>query len=485
MKKQIYIARMPDKPGAFMLASKIIMNNHGNIVRVSYNKAIDARTLFIDVEANQEELDKITKELYSIGYLSDTLQDTQVIVIEIKIKDEPGGVFPVLKILDRYDINISYINSYKNETEYQNFKMGLLIENPEIIKLLLEDISELYQVNIINYNNLENTLDNTIFYIRLGNDIQKLLGLSMKKTMDFISEANRNLQMLQDKGENPEKVFSYVKRFAEFVASRKGDKFDAKISKYEISSNITLNVIMPPCGSNTYVFETAEELILIDTGFSIYAEEMLKIFEKLFRGFINRKKKILITHADVDHCGLLCVLNDADIYLNQKSADSLIKQRNGEPDYREQNNFSVGYSKLSRIITNYQPPAPDKFNIIGKDVPESHEDLILIDTLKFNELEFEVYEGSGGHLYGEMIFLCRKHRIIFTGDIYVNAEGLSEEQAEFNSLAPYLMTSVNSNSEFAKNMRKAVFKLIDNIGQNDFIICGGHGNVQILPFAKK
>ncbi|MDP4133172.1 MAG: MBL fold metallo-hydrolase [Bacillota bacterium] len=480
MKKQIYITRMPDKPGAFMLASKIIMNNNGNIVRVSYNKAIDVRTLFIDVAAEQENLDKITKELSSIGYLSDTLENTQVIVIDIKIKDEPGGVYPVLKILEQYDVNISYINSYENETPYQSFKMGLLIENPDIIKLILNDISELYQVDIINYNNLENTLDNTIFYIRLGNEIQRMLGLSMGKAKEFISEANRTLQMLQDKGENPEKVFDYVKRFAQFVSSHKGDNFVADISKHQINADITLHIIEPPCGSNTYIFELKDELVFIDTGFAIYAEEMFKIFHSLFNDFENRKKKIIITHADVDHCGLLSVMNDAEIYLNEKSADSLNRQLKGELDYREQNNFCVGYSKLSRIITNYQPPVSDKFHIIGNDVPKQHKNLLLIDTLKFNDLELEVYEGSGGHLYGEMVFLCRKHRVAFTGDIYVNIEGFSEERAEFNSLAPYLMTSVNTNSEDAKNMRNAVCELIDDAGRNGFYVYGGHGDVRIL-----
>lgn len=479
MKKQIYITRMPDKPGAFMLASEIIMKNHGNIVRVSYNKAIDARTLFIDVEAEQEDLDKITKALFSIGYLSDVLDDTQVIVIEIKIKDEPGGVYPVLNILKKYDVNISYINSYENKTPYQNFKMGLLIENPHMIKLILNDISALYQVDVINYNNLENTLDNTIFYIRLGNEIQKLLSLSMEKTMEFISEANRNLQMLQDKGENPGKVFSYVKRFAEFVASHKGDKFNADISRHQISPDITLHVIEPPCGSNTYILELPEELLFIDTGFAVYAEEMLAIFHNMFEGFEKRKKTILITHADVDHCGLLSVIKDAEIYLNEKSADSIRKQYNGEPDYREQNHFCVGYSKLSRIITSYTPPDPDRFHIIGTDVPKEHRELLLIGALRFDDLELEVFEGSGGHLYGEMVFLCRKHRMIFTGDIYVNIEGFSEDRAEFNSLAPYLMTSVNTNSEYAKNMRKAVFDLLSATGQSGFYICGGHGAVEM------
>ena len=49
---------MPDKAGAFLKASEVISFYGGNIVRVSYNKAVDLHTLFIDVSANQEQLEK-------------------------------------------------------------------------------------------------------------------------------------------------------------------------------------------------------------------------------------------------------------------------------------------------------------------------------------------------------------------------------------------------------------------------------------------
>ncbi|HBE78448.1 MAG TPA: MBL fold hydrolase, partial [Firmicutes bacterium] len=52
MPKKSYITSMPDKTGAFLLASRIIAKHNGNIVRVSYNKAVDLHMLFIDVEAD-------------------------------------------------------------------------------------------------------------------------------------------------------------------------------------------------------------------------------------------------------------------------------------------------------------------------------------------------------------------------------------------------------------------------------------------------
>ncbi len=492
MPRKTYVTSVPDKTGAFLLASKIIAKHNGNIVRVSYNKAVDLHTIFIDVEATEEELSEISEELGNVGYINDKISEIRVVVVNIKIPDEPGAVLPILKILDRYGINISYMNSSTTNSEYQNFKMGLLIENPKIIKMLLDDISEVYQIDITDYDDSETNLDNTIFYIRLANEMQILLKLSNETTMEFISESNRIMQRLQDKGENPNKVFDYIRRFAYFISQHQGNNFKADIEKLRINESVTLYSIEPPCGSNTYVLETIDELVLIDTGYAIYSNEMFEIFSKLFDNklFYHWEKKIrrvYITHADVDHCGLLSKLEGVKICLNKKSADSLNRQYIGIPDDREHSDISLGYSKLSRIISGYIPLSADRFDVMDEGTPEEHNELLHIGDFTVAELEFEVFEGSGGHVRGEMVFVCRKYGIIFTGDILVNISGFTPERAEFNSLAPYLMRSVNSDSEKAKEMRNQVTRLAANIGNNNqkpCIICGGHGPLSIIKYGK-
>lgn len=483
MPKKTYVTSMPDKTGAFMLASKIIARHNGNIVRVSYNKAVDLHTLFIDVEAQEDDLAQIAEELENIGYLNQKISETRVVVVNVKIPDKPGSVLPILRIIDRYGINISYINSTSNNTGFQNFKMGLLIENPKIIKMLLDDISEIYHIDIIDYDDAQNSLDNTIFYIRLANEMQKLMHLSTETTMEFISESNRIWQVLQEKGENPKKVFDYIRRFANFISKHRGGNFKADIEKVRVSPLVTLYSIQPPCGSNTYVMETQDEIVLVDTGYTIYSVEMFEIFNKLFADWENRLQRVYISHADVDHCGLLAKLEKAEICVNKKSADNLKRQSLGIPDYREHNEIGLGYSKLSRIISGYIPPGTEKFKIIDDgNTPEEHRDLLYIGNFTVGDLDFEVLEGSGGHVYGEMVFVCRKFGVAFTGDILVNISGFSPERAEFNSLAPYLMRSVNSDSVKATEMRKQITSLAEEIGENlqkPCIICGGHGPLSI------
>ena len=472
-----FTIRIPDKPGAFMLVSRIIKKHDGNIIRVSYNKALDLNTLFVEVRADRGDLESVAEELTTIGYLEDTITDARVVVVSIKIRDEPGGLYPVLKILDRYDVNISYMSSNEDNSDYQDFKMGLLLENPKMIRMILEDISELYPIDVIDYNGKEYDLDNTVFYIRLGNRIQKLFGLEPDKTMRFIQESNRIYQMLQDGGEDPETVFGSVERLAEYVARYRGESFKPDVSSSDLGNGNVLHIIEPPCGSNTYIFEHGNDLLFIDSGFSVYAEEMLALLNGMFPGFPSRRKSMTVTHADVDHCGLLSVIQDADIFMNAKSADGLERQSRMVDDHREESMVCAGYSHLSRIVTNYVPPDPARVRIIA-DGPAEHDDLVHIGDFSFGGMDFEIHEGAGGHLYGEMVFVCRDPRMIITGDVYINLKGMSEERREFTSIAPYLMKGVDVDPVKAKRMRESVRRMIDGMGEGTMVLTG-HGPAYI------
>lgn len=483
MAQKSFVTNMPDHSGSFLIASRIIAGNSGNIVRVSYNKAVDPHMLFVDVEASEENLRKIENGLSDIGYLNRKITETRVIEVSVRMPDQPGSILPVLEILSSYDINISYMNSRSGCDSRQDFKFGLLIENPDRVKTLLDDISKIYPVDIIECESSEENLDNTVFYIRLANDMQKLLGISAEKSMEFLSESNRILQVLQSEGEDAGKVFRYIRRFAYFVSSCRGKNYKTNIRALALSGLVTLYSIQPYCGSNTYILVSPDELILIDTGYAIYAEEWMREVRKLVPDWDTRHKKVYITHADIDHCGLLYLFKDAEIYLNRKSAENFQRQADGLPDYREQTDLHLGYSKISRIISGYIVPDVSGFHKIDKDTPKEHSSFLPIGSFRIGDLEFVIYEGSGGHIYGEMIYVCREAGIVFTGDNLVNIQGFSKERAEFNSLAPYLMKSVNVNSRKATEMRRQALAMIQDIsGCNGkpCIVCGGHGPVSVM-----
>ncbi len=471
-----FTTRTPDKPGAFMLACKVIMENNGNITRVSFNKG--SYNLFIEVEATKEQLKAIDKGLSEISYVDYVPQEPIILVMEVKITDTPGSLFPVLKVISNYDVNISYLNSRAENRGYQNFNIGMEVKDPEVSKKILDEVAELYALNVVSYNGNYDDLDITVKYIHLANTIQKLFSLDDSKVIEFISESKKIAKVLKDRDVDSKIVFDDILRLANFIAYHRDLNFKPRMKRYDITDETYLVVIEPPCGSNTYVLRNDDSLLFIDSGMGIYSDEMITELREMFPSFFSMKKTMLVTHADADHCGLLSVIENADILVNKKTADKL-KDISGS--VRESDNvYSYCYGKLGRIITDYSAPDQNSVHILGKDVPEEHDDLRLIDKIQFGDLTLEAYEGPGGHLDGEMVYLCREHKLLFTGDIYANLKDLIPEREEFNDIAPFFLTNVDEDPAGLDSTRKQLGKIMDAVGRDGMIVCGGHGNIKKL-----
>lgn len=483
--KKTYVTKMPDKAGAFLVASRIIAGQGGNIVRVNYNKAVDLHTLFIEVAADEIEHKAIEKELTECGYLvelSENGTNAQILMIVLTLPDVSGAVMPVLEILHSHQVNISYISSQENGTGFQYFKMGLFIENTAEIRSLIDEISRVCEIKILDYEVTDRLLDGTVFYVTFANEMRKILGLNQEQTNQVLVHANRMMQLLDEQKKSPLKTFDYIRRFASFVRERKGENFKPQVSFITLTDKLTLFTIEPPCGSNTYVIQSDDELLFVDCGFAIYRPEMLALFKELFHGYSTLKKSAFITHADLDHAGLL---NEFDtVYVSGSCYDNFALEVEGKNNFREQNPLHEPYCRLSRIISDYKPPLLEKCIVIGRrkdflengaDCGASSGDEILapIGSHFFGGKRFDFYEGKGGHVRGDTVIVCDELKLVFSGDIYVNIKGFSEEQKEFNALAPFLMTGVDSDPKLAKEAREYLL-----LKYSDYIICPGHGTIK-------
>lgn len=468
-----YMTTMEDKSGAFLLASRIILQYGGNITRVNYNRAVDAHMLFVDVEADESAHELIRCDLSAGGFLEGT-SDTRIVLVEFELEDKPGTVLPILETLSSYAINIAYISSQENGTGVQFFKMGLVIENPSVINTLLHRLSRFCPVRILQYDEGEKTLDNTVFYIAFANRIRQLLNLTQEKTNEFINNANLIMQQLDDVNEPPRKTFEYISRFARFVADHDVNKNSCRITHHTLTKRVNLTVIEPPCGSNINILEDciSDKLLMVDSGFECYRGQTLQLIRELIPGFDARKKELLLTHADTDHLGLTAAFEV--IHLSQRSYDSFACQLAGEPNYRERNRKTLPYCRMSEIITDYHPPRLSQLHVIDTQACDDTQSLSQIGHFDFADLHFEVWQGNGGHLPGEIVLIDEENQVALTGDDYVNIHGYTPDQAAFNKLAPYLMTSVNEDSTKAKAILKELFRRLNGQG---YIVIPGHGAV--------
>lgn len=470
--KRSYMTTMPDKSGAFLKASRIILKYGGNITRCNYNKAVDVHTLFVDVEAPEEAQEEIARELTLAGYLSKAGAHVKIVLMEFELQDKPGAVLPILEILSRYHINISYISSQENATGKQFFKMGLYIEEPGVIETLLMELSTLCPVRILQYDSGEKKLDNTVFYITFAGEMRRLLRLTQEQTNEFIHYANLVMQQLDDRNEPPSKTFEYISRFARFVAEHAAAAYDCRVTRLEVTQQVSALVLEPPCGSNITVLENRRDgsLLVVDSGFACYQRFTMRKLRELIPGFDDRAKELLLTHADCDHCGL--VSQFGVIHLSRRSADAFAAELQGLPHYREENRNTLPYARLSKIITEYRTPMLSQLHVL--DTLPCNDDMPLspIGTFDFADLHLTVYQGNGGHLPGEIVLIDEQNRVALTGDDYVNIHGYTPAQKEFNRLAPYLMTSVNEDSRKAKAILNELRLRLDG---NGYLILPGHG----------
>ena len=435
---------------------------------------MDVHALFVDVEADEDAQAAIEQELTAAGYLSQAVSHAKIVLAEFELIDRPGAVLPILEVLSRYRINISYMSSQENATGKQFFKMGLYIEEPGVIQTLLKELSTLCPVRILQYDAGEKALDNTVFYITFAGEMRRLLRLTQEETNDFIFNANLVMQQLDERNEPPSKTFEYISRFARFVAEHGGAAYDCRVTRREVTGRVAALVLEPPCGSNITVLEDRFDgsLMMIDSGFACYQRLTMRKLRELIPGFDDRPKELLLTHADCDHCGL--VSQFGVIHLSQRSADCFAAERAGQPNVREMNRNTLPYSRLSKIITEYRPPMLSQLHVLNTLPGDDEQPLSLIGRFTFADMNFDVFQGNGGHLPGEIVLFDEEHRVALTGDDYVNIHGYTTAQREFNRLAPYLMTSVNEDSVKAK----AILSLIkDKLDGKGWLIFPGHGAV--------
>ena len=470
--KRSFMTTLPDTSGAFLTASRIILRHGGNMVRASYNKAVDAHMLFVDVEGEEEALDAIEADLTAEGFLQNESR-VKVVLIEAEVPNQPGGIIPVLEALKAHGVSISYLSSQAAGKAFAPLKMGLYVEDPAVIGALLDSLSAICTVRILDYDAGEKKLDNTVFYLSFADEMRQLLHLTPEQTKEFVYYSNLIMQQLDEKGEPHSKTFEYISRFAHFVAEHGGAGHECRTTCQKLTDRVFATVIEPPCGSNITVLEdqVTRALLVIDGGFTCYEASTMRLLRELFPHFDARKKEMLLTHSDSDHTGIC--QHFQTIWCTRRTADCFAGEHMGLPSPREENPNMLPYYRLSTLITDYMPPALSRLCLLDSQPCDDTLPLSKVGEFCFGDMHFDVYQGNGGHVPGETVLLDDRHRIAVTGDDYINAVDMLPAQKEFNRLAPYLARSVNQDS----TKYRAILSTLRHILSDGWLLLPGHGAV--------
>jgi glyoxylase-like metal-dependent hydrolase (beta-lactamase superfamily II) len=484
--KYSFIARMPDEPGSLLKASDLIRRYDGNINRIQFDRRIDKNTVFFEVTATKENYHLIRDGLHQIGYLQSRIPPVNVLLFHIYLPTphRPGALYEVLTACAKAGADVAGIDFDDTGQHPDRLTIRLnVIESPRIEEVI-DAIKSRYRLEILEYDTLGEALDETIFYICFAQKIRPFIGDADDDfLLPFLGDVNHVVQELTNRGEDPRAVFDHIYRIGTFLTKTIRDGFYADIQQIEAPDGASLACIQPPGGGSIFIFDANGERLMIDTGYGIYHDDLERMLHETglhgFRGIT----RIVCTHADADHCGGAGFF-PIPSYLHH-GTDAIIECSNrGYGSRSEGLILEAVYTVIINLFSKFSPPT--NRTLFSRDATGHRGIFPIIDTFRIGGHRFEVLESLGGHIHGQVFLLAPDLGLLFTSDALMNFASLTAERQLYNSIADFLVTSVNVDSDIARQERRELMKLAEEIdGEMKGIgrrclICGGHGAVSTL-----
>jgi glyoxylase-like metal-dependent hydrolase (beta-lactamase superfamily II)/uncharacterized protein with ACT and thioredoxin-like domain len=487
-KKFSFIARMPDEPGALRRAAAICRKHGSNINRLQYDRRIDPATVFFEVTTDPGSYKKITEELGQIGYLQTSIKPVSFLKFYAYLPHRSGSLDEFLGYTTQAGANIAFIDFDDTGHHPERLTLSLNVEQSEEADRLMASLKSRFRLEILDYDNSGRQLDDTVFYVKFAQNIRNLIGEAEDSfLLSFLADTNHIAQELTGSGNDPKKVFASVLATGKTLHATIGDHFSADVQQFCITASVNLLCFQMPCGGNIFVISTADELVMVDTGYGIYHPDVTRMFARYGLDDGWPLARIIVTHADADHCGASGYFN-VPVHLHPATHE-IIRQNNRAYGSRSEGSIlEAFYTKMINLFSKFTSPADTRLFC----QPEKSVRGIcpVLETLRIGDLELEVLESLGGHLCGQIYLFSQEQGLLLAADSIINFASLTPERSAYNALADFLVTSVNVDSELARTERRALFDLISatdaalKVQGKRCIVCGGHGAVSVYENGK-
>jgi glyoxylase-like metal-dependent hydrolase (beta-lactamase superfamily II)/ACT domain-containing protein len=477
-----FIARMPDDPGALHRAAEIIKSHGGNIHRVDYDRRIDPHIVFFQVDADEGVPDKITKDLKAVGYLQTSLATLRFLKFSVYLPDEPGMLFEFLGHTTGAGANIAFLDFDDRGKFPGRLTVALTLDNDVVAYRLLEELKLRWRLEILEYDSTGKRLDDTVFYIRFAQELREIIGTEDEEFLfKLLHDTNHIAQELTSQGREPHIVFRSILQTGRTLRNTTGADFYSLYQEIGLVTGGTLYCFQLPCGGSVYVLRKDGHLAMFDTGFGIYHREIVEMLAH-FGLDVREIGGLYITHADADHSGGGAFF-DASALMHPGSMDIIREANRAYGSQMQGSILGEVYTKLINLFSQFNPPT--NVTLLPTSSKGTMKGLPVLQEVDICGLRFNVLESLGGHLHGHVFYMCEEAGLLFTGDCLINFDSLTPELEEFASLAKNLMTSVNVDSDRARQERRALLEIAGEVdaGMTDgsrLLVCGGHGAVSTL-----
>jgi len=488
MGKYSFVAHMPDEPGSLHRAAGIIKKYEGNINRIQFDRRIDPGTVFYEVTAAEEAYRKIADDLARIGYLQSSIKSLDFLKFCVYLPHRPGALYEFLDYITGAGANIALIDFDDKGRHPDRLTVSLNLEQSKEIDRLLDQLKSRYRLEIIEYDKTGKHLDDTVFYVRYAQEVRALIGESEDAfLLSFLADTNHIAQELMDRGCNPHQVFDSVLATGNTMNETSGANFYATVQQFRITPAITLYCFQPPCGGSVFLINAPDDLVMIDTGYGIYHNDFMTLFSRYGIGDMKRLSRIIVTHADADHCGASGLFS-VPVYMHTGTLEIIKTNNRGWGSRSQESVLEEFYTKMVNLFSRFA--IPKDVHCFSGPTGATRGIFPVIGSVAIGELTLEVLDGLGGHTFGQVFLCSEEHGLIFAAESVINFGSLTKERADYSSLAAFLVTSVNVDSDRAKQERIALMSLAEETDRalaplnRRCLICGGHGAVSVVENGK-
>jgi glyoxylase-like metal-dependent hydrolase (beta-lactamase superfamily II) len=478
IKRHPLILQIPIHPGALQLAVGAIAKELGNINRIHYERGIDPQIVFFEITCDDKSLHRIRASLDELGYLQKDFSPVASAKLTVRLPHEPGALSSLLKVTTESKALITSIAFDDAGSVPDTVVITLDMKETDRARSLVDALSCLFQLEEIRFDGLEDTS----FYVQFA---RKLIPYIPHKedgaVVNLITEVNRAAQDLMRLGEDPKEVFRNVEEVAKTIARTCDGGFFADIQTKRLSDTVQLYCIQPPQGGNVYLLSTDDEIVMLDTGYGAYHLDMLRLFRAMDIDLSSKLSKIVISHADADHCGGAGFFNVKTL-MHAASLKTIQSENRAWGSPRESMILETVYSKMIVAVSKFRPPKETNVVLFEQGKGDKRGAFLILTEIAVGDLRFEILESFGGHHAGLVFLYCPNCGYLFSADSLVPIFALSEERCRYNRLADSLMTSVNVDPGTARKERQALMDIAISYRREHNAPCtvfSGHGPICI------
>jgi glyoxylase-like metal-dependent hydrolase (beta-lactamase superfamily II) len=491
-------ASVADRPGELAVLAGLFARHGVNIVRFHYNRSEHPHRVLLAATAPAgDALVALRRDLEKGGRLDlppaappalSVLDDRSILNMGVRLEHRPGALADFAGLLRDHDANLIFM-SYDEGVSETAAAVSIVTRDPGEVDRLLRDLNAGGYFYTLHYRGVgQKEVDDIIglnlverFYFRLRRllgtgDVERLQRLVDQSTrlteslVAFSREAGRHL------GEG--EVLTNVLAFASASLTRTGPAFSWRRLPGIDAGRLRLHVFRLPTGSNLHLLEAGDELVMVDCGYGLYFEDVVRMLRE--NGFDPaRIGDLHLTHTDADHAGMsgrFAREFGTRVHLHPAARGILEHENRAWGSGSELLDLNHFFTVLVNGFTSFE--VPTDWVPYGDRVRETIHGFPVVDGFEVGGHPFAVVAAGPGHTPGQVFIVGSDTGLVFTGDYLLRVESLSPEERDTLNLPRFMMTSTNADSRLFRAEMESLRALV---GKLDAELRSGGGRALVIP----